>query len=131
MPDASGTGWIYAVWDPYTSDPEATVSAHCLARSQFGELATVFATDEAPPDHGGPAPILFASARCPAGFYAYAGGAFLHRPDTATPEWVGYLTASSMTADDRGWYARGWTFAPGAQVSAVVQCMTRIIDQTT
>jgi len=133
VPDAAGTGWVYGVWDPFFSPSEATVTAHCLPRAQFGELATVYATAEYPP--GWPPssgyPTVQTTARCPAGFYAYGGGAFVHMAYTPTPERVGWLTVSTMTADDRGWYARGMPWLPGAQISAQVQCMTKgFIDKT-
>ena len=35
-----------------------------------------------------------------------------------------HLTVSNMTADDRGWFARGYTWEPDMQLTATVQCMT-------
>ena len=29
-----------------------------------------------------------------------------------------------MAADDMGWFAKGWAFEGGAQLTATVQCMT-------
>jgi hypothetical protein len=105
------------------------VSTHCLPRGQFGQIVTGTETDTAPP--GIPSspnyPTLFAAARCPFGF-AYAGGAWLHRRGSSAPEWVGYLTVSNMTADNKGWFARAWTFAEGAELTVTVQCMTLVID---
>jgi hypothetical protein len=132
MPVAGGTGWFFAATASVSSDTEMWVSAHCLPRAQFGEIVTVFQTDTAPP--GFPRddpnyPTLSATARCPFGF-AYAGGAWLHRPgpSSSTAESVGHLTVSNMTADDRGWFAQGWVFAEGAELTVTVQCMTLRID---
>ena len=129
MPDADGTGWFFAAGGSLLPDKEMWISTHCLPRGQFGQIVTVTATDSAPPgDPSSPNyPTLFADARCPFGF-AYAGGAWLHRPGSSTPEWVGYLTVSNMAADDRGWSARAWTFSGGAELTVMVQCMTLRID---
>jgi hypothetical protein len=129
MPDADGTGWFVAAGGSLLPDKEMWISTHCLPRGQFGQIVTVIATDTAPP--GDPSfpnyPRLFAAARCPFGF-AYAGGAWLHRVGSATAEWVGYLTVSNMSADNKGWFAAGYTFADGAELTATVQCMTLRID---
>jgi hypothetical protein len=131
MPDADGTGWFFAAAGSLFPDKELWISTHCLPRAQFGEIRTVIATDTAPPyTPSNPYPILQTSVRCPAGFSAYAGGAWLQRVGSSTPEWVGYLTVSIMTADDRGWFARGWAhnIGEGVQLTVTVQCMTRRID---
>jgi hypothetical protein len=129
MPDADGTGWFFATGGAATPpDTELSVSTHCLPRAQFGQIVTVTATQAAPPDD--PGSPVFITARCPFGFSAYAGGAWWHREGSSTPEWLGNLTVSNMTADNRGWFARGWTQAIGAdtQLTATVQCMTLRID---
>jgi hypothetical protein len=127
MPDADGTGWLFAAFGSLYPDTEMWISTHCLPRSQFGETLTVTATDTGPPLNYS---ILSTSARCLVGYAAYAGGAWLQRVGASTPGWVGYLTVSNMTADDRGWFARGWTFniADSVQLTATVQCMARVID---
>jgi hypothetical protein len=130
MPQANGAEWFFAAMGSLFPDTELWISTHCLPRSQFGQIFTVTETDTAPPGTPGPGtnyPVLFAGARCPAGSSAYAGGAWLHSPNLP-PAWLGYLTVSTMTADDRGWFARAWTFLEGAQLTATVQCMTRVID---
>jgi hypothetical protein len=33
-----------------------------------------------------------------------------------------------MSADNKGWFAAGYTFADGAELTATVQCMTLRID---
>ena len=127
LPGANGSDWFFAATGTLFPDTEMWVGAHCLPRSQFGELTTLGDTDNAPPGPG--YHTLYATARCPAGYSAYAGGARLHHGSDSLADWVGYLTVSDMTADDRGWFARAWTFAEGAQLSATVQCMTRVIDR--
>jgi hypothetical protein len=129
MPDADGTGWFFATAGGILPpDTELWISTHCLPRAEFGEIFTVTATETAPPDDPSSPdhPTVFVAARCPAGFSAYAGGASWHREGSSTPEWMGNLSVSNMTADDRGWFARGWTSAigGGAQLTATVQCMT-------
>jgi hypothetical protein len=126
MPVGDGTGWVFAAAGGLLfNDTELWVSAHCLPRGQFGQIVTVTETDTAP--EGTNYPTLSATARCPFGF-AYAGGAWLHPGDSSAPQWVGYLTVSNMTADDKGWFARAWTFGIGAKLTATVQCMTLVID---
>jgi hypothetical protein len=51
--------------------------------------------------------------------------ALLHRAGSLTPEYVGCLTGSNVAADDMGWFPRAWTFTQGAQLTAVVRCVTR------
>ena len=125
MPDADGTGWFFAAVGLLFPDKEMRISTHCLPRGQFGEIFTYTATDIAP--DGQTYLTLSAAARCESG-YAYAGGAFWHREGSSTPERMGYLTVSNMTADDRGWFARGLAFVKGAQLTVTVQCMTLRID---
>jgi hypothetical protein len=125
MPDADGTGWFFANAGRFLPpDTELLISTHCLPRAEFGQIFTYTATDTGPSeDPGSPYPTLSAAARCESGS-AYAGGAWLHRKGSSTPEWAGTLTVSNMTADDRGWFARGYTWEPDMQLTATVQCMT-------
>jgi hypothetical protein len=129
MPQNNGTEWFFGAAEPLFPDKELWVSTHCLPRSQFGQILIVTETDTSPP--GASYPTLSVAARCPAGSFAFAGGAWWHRASGATPEWLGYLTGSNMTADDRGWAARGWAFNLGEPVrlTARVECMTRVIDR--
>jgi hypothetical protein len=103
------------------------IATQCLPRSQFGQILTVTATDTAPDEQPRAPnyPVLFAGAHCPAGYGGYAGGAWLHRFGSSTPDLVGYLTVSDMTYDDRGWFARGWIHVRHAQLTTTVHCMTR------
>jgi hypothetical protein len=126
MPDANGTRWLFGTAGGLSNTTELWVSTHCLPRREFGQILTVTATDTAPPGvPRWPYPTLFTAAHCPTGYAAYAGGAWLHRAGSSTPERVGNLTVSNMTADDRGWFARAWISTEGAQLTATVQCMTR------
>jgi hypothetical protein len=126
IPDT--TGWMVGASSRSSDAPDMVIVAHCLPRSQFGQIVTVRATDTAPADVQ-PSypnyPVLFAGAHCPAGFFAYAGGAWLHRFGDSTPTWAGYLTVSDMTYDDQGWFARAWVNTKHAQLTTTVQCMTR------
>jgi hypothetical protein len=126
MPDPDTSGWSAGAWG--RDAPDLVVVAHCLPRSQFWQILTATVTDTAPADVQ-PSypnyPVLFAGAHCPAGFYAYAGGAWLHRVGNSTPDAVGYLTVSDMTYDDQGWFARAWVHVQHAQLTTTVQCMTR------
>jgi hypothetical protein len=127
MPDADGTGWFFATAGSFLPpDTELWIRTHCLPRVQFGQILTVTATETAPPDDPSSPdhPTVFVAARCPVGFSAYAGGASWHREGSSTPEWMGNLSVSNMTADDRGWFARGYTWLPDMQLTATVQCMT-------
>ena len=126
MPEGNGTRWFFGATAPYLSDQELWVSAHCLPRSEFGSIV------ENTSHHSGPSvitsaggyPVLSATANCPSGYAAYAGGAYLHRSGSTAPAVVGYLTASTMTDDDRGWYARAWTSQANATLTTTVQCMS-------
>jgi hypothetical protein len=125
MPDADGTGWFFAIAGRFLSpDTEMWISTHCLPRAQFGQIVTVTATQTGPMNDPSSTndPTLFAAARCPPGLSAYTGGAAWYRGDSSTPEWVGNLTVSNMTSDNRGWFARGWTFEAGTQLTVTAQC---------
>ena len=127
MPDANGTRWLFGTQSGLYNAPapELWVSTHCLPRREFGQILTVTATDIAPPGvPRWPYPTLFTAARCPPGYGAYAGGAWLHRAGSSTPAKVGSLTVSNMTADDMGWFARAWISTESAQLTATVQCTT-------
>jgi hypothetical protein len=126
MPDANGTDWfVGALSSASLPDKELSIGTHCLPRSQFGQITTVTATDTAPADaYHYPYATLSTAAHCPTGYAAYAGGAWLHRAGSSTNATIGNLTVSNMTADDTGWFARGWTSTAGVQLTATVQCMT-------
>ena len=122
MPDANGTDWVFAARGTLFPDIEMWIWTRCLPRGEFGHILTVTATDTAPANYT----TLFAAARCPTGYDAYAGGAWWHRAGASTPTDIGFLTVSNMTADDRGWFARGWAVPQGAQLTAAVQCMSTV-----
>src|SRR4051812_29176845 len=98
MPDPDLTHWTFAAGGSVSvyPDSELRVRAHCLPRSQFGQIVTATASDTAPDRQPQPAnyPVLSAGARCPLGFYAYAGGAWLQPSGSSAPAWVGYLSVS-------------------------------------
>jgi hypothetical protein len=126
MPDPSGTHWFFGAGLPGITDADLWVGTHCLPRREFGQILTVTATDRAPytvpraPNYH----VIYAAARCPEGYAAYAGGAWLHAAGSTAPAPVGYLTVSNMTSDDRGWFARAWMVLAGSQITTTVKCMS-------
>jgi hypothetical protein len=126
-PLSDGSGWLFAgtLLDAgLAKDEEVTTSTHCLPRTEFGEIRSVteiFAPAPDAPKSGGnffpPLPIVFGAARCPAGFYAYAGGF------AWSPAGHGGTDTSVMAAGDRGWFAMGRAFLPDARLSVTVQCV--------
>jgi hypothetical protein len=117
-------GWTVAMTGDLTEAHTMMASTHCLPRSRFGKIVTV--TDTVTGPNTGTLTTVQAGARCPAGYFAFAGGAWFHSADSTFPVWRGYLWVSTMAADDQGWYAQGQTFQPGTQLSAVVRCTTRL-----
>ncbi|HYO39775.1 MAG TPA: hypothetical protein VER39_08975 [Nocardioidaceae bacterium] len=118
----SGLGWSYG--GAGTVSGELVVSSHCLPRAKLGRVVTESATVAGPTTDE--RAIVSAAARCPSGFFAFAGGASFHQPGSLTPAWRGYLTTSTMSADDRGWSAVGWTFAPDTRMTVTVRCTDRL-----
>lgn len=124
LPSTDPAEWIYGAYGEVNTKTNLFVSTHCLPRSELGSIVTIRETVTAPDNVYNPE--IFVGARCPTGYWALAGGALLHRNGNyLAPEHVGYLTSSNMAADDQGWFARAWTFTQGAQLTAVVRCMTR------
>jgi hypothetical protein len=121
VPDAGD--WTYSGAGTLNGT-ELVVSSHCLPRAKLGNIVTVISTVRGP-DSYADVPVSTA-ARCPAGYFAFAGGAFYHQRGKSTPEWKGYLTILGMTADDRGWFALGRTFAPGVDLTVRVRCTDRL-----
>ena len=126
MPDANGTDWIFAAWGSLFPDLEMWTWTRCLPSGGFGHILTVTATEKTPGAVPAPGATLSSAARCPTGYYAYAGGAWWHHASSSTPALYGYLSVSNMTADDRGWFARGWTDTRGGALTATVQCMSTV-----
>jgi hypothetical protein len=122
MPDANGTDWVFAALGSLHPDLEMWTWTRCLSSGGFGHILTVTATETPPSTYT----RLFAAARCPTGYHAYAGGAWWHRAGSSEPAFYGYLSVSNMTADDGGWFARGWTDVQGGQLTATVQCMSTV-----
>jgi hypothetical protein len=101
------------------------VETHCLPRAKLGRITTVEQTVTTPAAQG--RQPVFAGARCPAGFSAFAGGAWYHTTTTSsTPSWLGYLRVSEMTADGRGWFAGGDSFTPSMELTTKVRCTDRL-----
>jgi hypothetical protein len=117
-----GTGWRYGGAGTVAS--ELNVSSHCLPRAKLGRIRTVSQTVQGP--YTSDRTQVSIGARCPAGFFAFAGGATFHKAGTTTPSWNGYLSSSAMSADDRGWFAVGTTFLPATRLTATVSCTDRL-----
>jgi hypothetical protein len=101
------------------------VDARCLPRTQLGRVVHVDSTVTGPPNSTSREPVV-ASARCPANTFAFAGGAWFHTSSTFAPSWHGYLRASAMDADGRGWFAAGTTFGFNSQLTTRVLCTDRL-----
>ncbi len=119
----SGNGWTYAATGTLGTS-QLAVGAHCVPRAKLGNIVTVSNTATRPDVTG--RPQILASARCPSGYFAFAGGAWYHPVGSTTPEWRGYLTTSDIAADERGWFAVGTTWYPGTQLTSVVRCTNRL-----
>jgi hypothetical protein len=118
IPD--GNGWRYS-GAGYLDGNQFIVNTHCLPRARLGNIVTVTATDSSTPtDYN-----LLATARCPAGYSAFAGGAWFHGTDSHTPMYVGHLNGSNTAADNRGWTAFGNTYGP-ARLTTKVSCTDRL-----
>ena len=119
-----GRAWTYAGAGELGSRA-LFVEAHCLPRKKLGRIVTVNRTVTGPDTVGGRHRV-FGGARCPAGYIAVAGGAWFHKQGTSFPSWDGYLQVNMMDPDDRGWFAVGDTFTPGAQLTTRVRCTDRL-----
>jgi hypothetical protein len=117
------TGWTYSGAGTLNGT-ELVISSHCLPRAKLGTILTVTSTVHGP-DSYSDTPV-FTAARCPAGTFAFTGGAFYHQRGTSTPQWNGYLTTLGMTADERGWFAIGRTWIPGTDLTVTVRCTNRL-----
>jgi hypothetical protein len=102
---------------------DLNLSAHCLPRARLGHLTTVIESTPAPV-HYRPVTV---TARCPAGYFAFTGGAHISADNgNGLPAHRGYLTSSVMAADDRGWTAAGYSFQSGTRVNVTVMCTDRL-----
>jgi hypothetical protein len=124
-----GASWSYAGFGALGSDRSLGVETHCLPRKKLGKIVTVEQTVTSPeqkiPGSGTRRPV-WVGARCPAGFSAFAGGAYYHPIGSTVPSWDGYLRVSEMTSDDRGWFAGGDAFKPNTQLTTKVRCTDRL-----
>jgi hypothetical protein len=122
VPD--GRSWTYSGFGNLNGRT-LLVEAKCLPRTRLGRITTVTRTVTGPDIVGGRHPVSV-GARCPDGYVAFAGGAFLHPVESTVSTWDGYLRANLMATDDRGWLAVGDTFKPGTQLTVKVRCTDRL-----
>lgn len=101
------------------------VETGCVPRARLGRITTVTGTATGPAVVQGRHPLV-ASARCPEGYVAFAGGGSLGAAGSDVSSWVGYLRANLMAADDRGWLVVGDTFVPNTQLTVKVRCTDRL-----
>jgi hypothetical protein len=99
-------------------------STHCLPRAKLGSVVVRSATTTGANTTN--RTNIAAGVRCPDGYFAYSGGAYFHAQGDSWPVWKGYLQVNTMSADERGWYAKGLSFEPNIQLTAVVNCTTRL-----
>jgi hypothetical protein len=119
-----GNGWRYSAASDL-GDGSLVASTHCLPRAKLGRFVSVTSTDTVTAGSG--RVDLGSTARCPSGTFAFAGGAYFHRPGSSTPVNAGHLTVSTMAADDRGWTASGRRFESGElALTAKVLCTDRL-----
>ena len=57
---------------------------------------------------------------------AFAGGAWYHPTSTFEPRPHGFIRASAMSADGRGWFAAGTAHQPTSQLTTRVLCTDRL-----
>ncbi len=84
-----GRSWTYAGAGELGSRA-LFVESHCLPRKKLGRIVTVNRTVTGPDIVGGRHRV-FGGAGCPAGFVAFAGGAWFHQPGASVPTWDGYF----------------------------------------
>jgi hypothetical protein len=100
------------------------VETHCLPRSKPGTIVTVEENVTSPNLFG--RQHVFVAPRCPAGYFAFAGGGWFHAGESTAPGWYGYLSANMMAADDGWWLMAGDAFNPNSKLTARVQCTNRL-----
>jgi hypothetical protein len=100
------------------------VSTHCLPRAKLGNILTVQETVTGSPNYG--LNDIVGGARCPVGYFAFAGGGWFHEIRSATPVFAGYMQINTMSGDDRGWFAKGLTFKANTQLTTMVRCTDRL-----
>ena len=105
-------------------DRTLLIESKCLPRARLGKIVTVQDTVGGTGATG--RQRVIGSARCPEGYFAFAGGAFFSASGSTTPTSSGYLQANMMSPDDRGWLAIGETYVPYAQLTAKVRCTDRL-----
>lgn len=115
--------WAYGGGGTLGGTRSLSVETHCLPRAQLGRIVGVTKTVT-----GGDQPRsrVAATALCPEGTFAFAGGAWFQQKGGLTPEWVGALNQSQMTYVDRGWSAAGVTYGRSVQLTAKVLCTDRL-----
>jgi hypothetical protein len=100
------------------------VETHCLSRAKLGTIVTVEQTVTSPNLSG--RQRVFVAPRCPAGYFAFAGGGWFHAGSSTAPGWYGYLSANMMAVDDGGWFVAGDAFNPNSRLTARVRCTNRL-----
>lgn len=100
------------------------VETHCLPRANLGTIVTVEEAVTSPNLYG--RQHVFAAPRCPAGYFAFAGGGWFHAGDSTAPGCYGYLSANMIAAADGGWFVAGDAFNPSSRLTARVRCTNRL-----
>jgi hypothetical protein len=120
-------GWTFAGAGVLFENQSLKVWTHCLPKARLGQISTVTQTVRAADPRPGVQPAVVGGARCPSGYFAYAGGAYLHKVGSSAPAWLGFFNVNSMAADDRGWMAIAHVHQPGAQLTTIAKC-TKVIN---
>jgi hypothetical protein len=116
--------WIGRVTDLENGKRDLWFSTHCLPRNRLGNVVTVMETVTGPNTRA--ATNVSVGARCPSGYFAFAGGSWFRLPGDLYPSAGGRIQVSNMAADDRGWFGKGQTTWPNMQLSTRVMCTDRL-----
>lgn len=120
-----GASWTYAGAGVLGSGRFLGVDTHCLPRARLGKIVAVQQSATSSMTPIGRTPV-FVGARCPAGFAAFAGGAWYHTADSTAPMRLGALRVSEMSSDGQGWFAGGDAYTPGIKLTTKVRCTDRL-----
>jgi hypothetical protein len=117
--------WIYG-GNGALGDASLTVETHCVPRAKLGTIRTVYQHVSGAAAWTASGKTVTASPRCPAGFFAFAGGAWWHSDTSSTAANLGVFSVSTMAVDTRGWTAVGKTWYPHTQLTVQVSCTDRL-----